>query len=263
MIITGNRYNPVRAALMAVILIATIFCSSCKGKDESIKTESMVPGSAVSQNTFSESTGVNGSGLEKDFENVSVETIADDLWKNESEDKTNGITTGYGNNIQDGSIDTERNSSVPGTLNDFSWYFEDDFPIDGNVLTELQDLGGNWKGLINVVTPVDGEDQCRMMVGDVEVQYMGYKVTLLVTPRERYEFMVSAPDNIKTLETVPDASAMVMEGDWNEEIGEIDAETEGGLRVVIIDFVEAGGVSYALGSVYNRDKAIGEIAMFR
>ena len=102
-----------------------------------------------------------------------------------------------------------------------------------------------------------------MLVGDVEVQYMGYKVTVLMTPRERYEFMVNNPEDMITLETKQDIGAMVMEGDWNDEAGYIDAETEGGLGVVIYDFVEAGGVRYAMGKVFNSDNEIGEIAMFR
>ena len=149
------------------------------------------------------------------------------------------------------------------TLNDFTWYFNNDFPIDGNVLTELQELGGNWKGIINVVTPKDGSAQCRMLVGDVEVQYMGYKVTVLVTPRERYEFMLNNPGGMTTLETKQGIDPMVMNGDWNSEYTYIDAETEGGLGVIIYDFVEAGGVQYAMGKVYNGETEIGEIAMFR
>ena len=181
-----------------------------------------------------------------------------------SSDDSSGYSDKTGSSKKsDGNIGKGSKSSGKATLNDFGWYFEDDFPIDGNVLTELQDLGGNWKGIINVVTPKEEGDQCRMLVGDVEVQYMGYKVTVLMTPRERYEFMVNNPEDMITLETKQDIGAMVMEGDWNDEVGYIDAETEGGLGVVIYDFVEAGGVEYAMGKVFNSDNEIGEIAMFR
>ncbi|MBQ8933566.1 MAG: hypothetical protein IJ061_04705 [Lachnospiraceae bacterium] len=149
------------------------------------------------------------------------------------------------------------------TLNDFGWYFDDDFPIDGNPLTELQDLGGKWKGLINVVTPVNGEDQCRIAVFEAEVQYMGYKVTLLLNTKEQYQFMVSDPDNIETLDA-SGGGTIVMEGDWNDEIGYFDAaSSQTALNVTVYDFVEAGGVEYALGSVFNGDREIGEIAMCR
>ena len=149
------------------------------------------------------------------------------------------------------------------TLNDFGWYFDDDFPIDGNPLTELQDLGGKWKGLINVVTPVNGEDQCRMAVCEAEVQYMGYKVTLLLDTKEQYQFMVSDPGNIETLDA-SGAGTIVLNGDWNDEIGYFDAaSSQTALNVVIYDFVEAGGIQYALGSVFNGDTEIGEIAMCR
>lgn len=153
-------------------------------------------------------------------------------------------------------------SGVP-TLDDFNWYFEDDFPIDGKVLTELQDLGGTWKGLLNVVTPVNGEDQCRIMVCSAEVQYMGYKVTVLLSPKETYEFMVSDPGNIKT-EKMDTAGNIVMNGDWDDDPGYMDVTSETStLRLLIYDFVEVGGRQYALGSVYNGDTEIGEAALIR
>ena len=192
--------------------------------------------------------------VSQNFENQSGEEILKAVQTDERPDLSEK---------SDGNINKGSKSSGKATLNDFGWYFEDDFPIDGNVLTELQDLGGKWKGIINVVTPKEEGDQCRMLVGDVEVQYMGYKVTVLMTPRERYEFMVNNPEDMITLETKQDIGAMVMEGDWNDEAGYIDAETEGGLGVVIYDFVEAGGVRYAMGKVFNSDNEIGEIAMFR
>ena len=155
-----------------------------------------------------------------------------------------------------------RNTGTP-TLNDFSWYFDDDFPIDGNPLTELQDLGGKWRGLLNVVSEVNGVEQCRLLVCEAEVQYMGFKVTLLLDTKERYEFPVSDPDSIQALET-PAAAAVVLKGDWNPDYGTIDVSSEQtSLNMYLYDFVEAGGVQYALGSVFNGDTEIGEIAMSR
>ncbi len=162
-----------------------------------------------------------------------------------------------------GNDPAQANTSEEITLDDFNWYFEDDFPIDGRPLTELQDLGGIWKGVVNVVTPVGGEDQCRIMVCKAEVQYMGYKVTILLNPRETHEFMVSDPGNIKT-EKLDIAGNIVMEGDWDDDPGYIDVTSvTSELNMMIYDFVEAGGRQYALGSVYNGETEIGEVALMR
>lgn len=171
---------------------------------------------------------------------------------------------------QDRPAEPQGNASTPQkqdmgtpTLNDFAWYFDDDFPIDGNPLTELQDLGGKWRGLLNVVSEVNGVEQCRLLVCEAEVQYMGFKVTLLLDTKERYEFPVSDPDSIQALET-PAAAAVVLKGDWNPDYGSFDVSSEQtSLNMYLYDFVEAGGVQYALGSVFNGDTEIGEIAMSR
>ena len=162
-----------------------------------------------------------------------------------------------------GNASTSANTIEEVTLDDFNWYFEDDFPIDGRPLTELQDLGGIWRGMLNVVTPVEGEDQCRIMVCKAEVQYMGYKVTILLNPKETHEFMVSDPGNIKT-EKLDIAGNIIMEGDWDDDPGYIDVTSvTSELNLMIYDFVEAGGRQYALGSVYNGETEIGEVALIR
>ncbi|MBQ7175313.1 MAG: hypothetical protein IJR62_07630 [Lachnospiraceae bacterium] len=163
----------------------------------------------------------------------------------------------------DGSSGSNAAASGEVSLDDFNWYFNDEFPIDGRPLTELQDLGGKWKGILNVVTPVDGEDQCRIMVCDAEVQYMGYKVTVLLHPTETHEFMVSDPGSIESKKlNVPDN--IVMNGDWDDDPGYFDVTSEtSSLNMMVYDFVEAGGMQYALGTVYNGEKEIGEVAMVR
>ena len=60
---------------------------------------------------------------------------------------------------QNGKVSSGSASSGP-SLDDFNWFFNDEFPTDGRPLTELQDLGGKWKGVLDVVTPVDGEEKC-------------------------------------------------------------------------------------------------------
>ena len=75
--------------------------------------------------------------------------------------------------------------------------------------------------------------------------------------------MVSDPGNIETLDA-SGGGTIVMEGDWNDEIGYFDAaSSQTALNVTVYDFVEAGGIQYALGSVFNGDTEIGEIAMCR
>ena len=92
---------------------------------------------------------------------------------------------------------------------------------------------------------------------------MGYKLTVLLNPTETHEFMVNDPANIKT-EKLSTAGNIVMKGDWDEEIGYMDVTSEtSALNLVIYDFVEAGGMQYALGSVYNGETEIGEVAMIR
>ncbi|SFG06630.1 hypothetical protein [Oribacterium sp. WCC10] len=149
------------------------------------------------------------------------------------------------------------------TLNDFVWYFDNDFPIDGTPLTELWDLGGKWKAIIKVVTPVNGQDQCRIVVSDADVQYMGYKVTLLMDVRERYQFMVSESKDMETLETA-DGITMVFNGDWIDDYGCIDViSANSDLHLQIYDYVEVSGKQYAMGTVLNGTRAIGEVAMIR
>ena len=190
----------------------------------------------------------------------SIATESGNLPAGISEDITEDVTQ---TQQSDGSTGSNAAASGEVSLDDFSWYFNDDFPIDGRPLTELQDLGGKWKGILNVVTPVNGEDQCRIMVCDAEVQYMGYKVTVLLHPTETHEFMVSDPANIESKKlNVQDN--IVMNGDWDDDPGYFDVTSEtSSLNMMVYDFVEAGGVQYALGTVYNGETEIGEVAMVR
>ncbi|MCR5371585.1 MAG: zinc-ribbon domain-containing protein [Clostridium sp.] len=168
--------------------------------------------------------------------------------------------------LQSGPLPSGTGSSGAGeaiSLDDFGWYFAEDFPIDGNPMSELQDLGGGWKSLIQVVTPVDGRDQCRMMLSDAEVEYMGYKVTLKLHVKNRYQYMVDDPDSIEELEESGDVT-VVLDGDWDEEMTSIDvASPQSGLNCRIYDFVEVSGVEYGLGKVYNENTEIGDIALIR
>ena len=149
------------------------------------------------------------------------------------------------------------------TLDDFDWYYDTGFPSGGTPLRELQELGGNWKCLLSVMTPIDGKDQYRLMLSDAEVQYMGNKVTILMHIKGRYEYFADDPDNIESLETA-DGVVSTYNGDWNDGPGYIDvASKNSSLALQIREFVDLSGVQYAIGSVYNGKNEIGEIAMVR
>ena len=155
----------------------------------------------------------------------------------------------------------EKNTGA--TLNDFGWYFNDEYPTRGATELELWDLGGQWKGIINVVSEVDGEDQCRIVVADTTVDYMGYKIDVSMEVKERYSFPVSDPGSIEKLETSPGV-VMQMKGDWDDDPGIMDIESlSSDLRYKIGKFVEKDGTQYALGTVYNGSREIGEVALFR
>lgn len=149
------------------------------------------------------------------------------------------------------------------TLDDFDWYYADGFPADGTPLRELQDLGGPWKSLISVVTTVDGTDRCRLMLSDAEIQYMGYKVTVLMHMKGSYEYPIYDPGSVEALETA-DGPISAFGGDWNEDSGMIDVFSESSaMALQLRAFVDSGGVQYAIGSVYRDDREIGEIVMVR
>lgn len=147
-------------------------------------------------------------------------------------------------------------------LKDFDWYFEDRLPSGGTRLRELQSLGGSWKALINVVTAEEGTNQCRILLCDAELQYMGYKLTLPMEVVRRYQFPVNAPDSIRVLES--GADAMNLTGDWVEDSGSMEVgSAESGFDFLMNDFVEADGRQYARGAVYSRGSEVGEIIMIR
>ena len=149
------------------------------------------------------------------------------------------------------------------SMDDFGWYFDGAFPTNGAQHRELQDFGGNWKSLICVRASLDGADIYRLVLSDAEIQYMGYKVTVLLHAKERYECPVNDRNTLTTLET-KDGIVMTFDGDWNEETAVIDAQSINSTLVVRIhDYVETEGVQYALGTVMDGNAAIGEIVFVR
>ena len=149
------------------------------------------------------------------------------------------------------------------TLADFDWYEREGFPTDGRPMEELEELGGAWKCRISATSMVNGVIQRRYVVGDAEVQYMGYKVTLIVHVKERYEFPVERPEEIKELETAEGVD-MILEGDWNPEFGGMEvASGQSTLNMKIYDYVEAGKSQYAWGTLGDGGTDIGEVVMIR
>jgi len=149
------------------------------------------------------------------------------------------------------------------TLADFDWYEREGFPTDGRPMEDLEELGGAWKCRISATSMVNGVIQRRYVVGNAEVQYMGYKVTLIVHVKERYEFPVEHPEEIKKLETAEGVD-MILEGDWNPEFGGMEvASGQSTLNMKIYDYVEAGKSQYAWGTLGDGDTDIGEVVMIR
>ena len=150
-------------------------------------------------------------------------------------------------------------ASGSATLKDFDWYYNDGFPTDGTPLNELQDLGGNWKCLLRVTTA----DPNRLMLSDAEIQYMGYKVTVLMHVRGLYEHPAGDRGSVRQVEGGGGVTS-TYEGDWDDGPGYIEATSvNSALGIQLRDFVKAGGKEYAFGSVYNDGREIGEIAMVR
>lgn len=178
-------------------------------------------------------------------------------------DVKNGFSGGKNSgNSESGNIGSSKKSKEA-TLNDFGWYFNDEYPTRGTTELELWDLGGQWKGIINVVSEVNGENQCRIVVCDTTVDYMGYKLDVSMEVKESYSFPVSDPGSIEKLETNT-GTVMRMKGDWDDAPGIMDIESlNSDLRYVIDIFKEKDGRQYALGTVYNGSTEIGEVALFR
>lgn len=146
---------------------------------------------------------------------------------------------------------------------DFNWFFDEEFPLDGMPLTELQDIGGEWKGLVRTTTEVNGVWQTRLMFANAEIQYMGYKVTLLQHVKERYQYPEKDPGQIEEVETA-DGVTLNWAGDWDEQSGTIYVSSEQtSLRCRIMDFVESDGLQYGLGLIYDDETEIGQIAFVR
>ena len=146
-------------------------------------------------------------------------------------------------------------------IEDFDWYRENGFPVDAASHNEIWGLGGLWKCMLDV--NADSQDQGRIMISDTDVQYMGYKLTLLFHVKGRYEYPLSSPGDMKYLGASEDVT-ITMVGDWDEERASMDVCSEtSDLNCKINMFREKDGFEYAYGTVLNGDEEIGQVIMVR
>ncbi len=147
-------------------------------------------------------------------------------------------------------------------IQDFDWFYNEGFPEGGTAYTELWGLGGKWKSLLYSKTKADGNEVCRIVISDADVQYMGYKLTLLMNTKARYQY---SGDNRDQMELIDNTQVtMTFEGDWDEERTSMDVySVNSDLNCKINKFASKNGFDYALGTVYNGDVEIGEVAMIR
>ncbi|WP_022767435.1 zinc ribbon domain-containing protein [Butyrivibrio sp. NC2007] len=147
-------------------------------------------------------------------------------------------------------------------IQDFDWFYDDGFPEDGTPYKELWGLGGKWKSLLYAQTPVDGKEMCRIVISDADVQYMGYKLTVLLNTKARYQYPGDARDQMELLDN--SQVTMTFEGDWDEEQTSMDVYSlNSDLNCKINKFVSKNGFDYAIGPVYNGDTEIGKVMMIR
>lgn len=147
-------------------------------------------------------------------------------------------------------------------IQDFDWFYNDGFPEDGTAYTELWGLGGQWKSLLYSKTKSDDNEVCRIVISDADVQYMGYKVTLLMHTKARYQYPGDARDQMELIDNTQ--VTMTLEGDWDEERTSMDVySVNSDLNCKINIFVSKNGFDYALGTVYNGDTEIGQVTMIR
>lgn len=147
-------------------------------------------------------------------------------------------------------------------LHDFDWYFNDGFPEDGTDYKELWGLGGMWKTMLYVNGDLGDKDIKRMVLSDTDVQYMGYKLTVLFYTKARYEKTDSSGDDLDLVDNTQ--ATMTLEGDWDEERTSMDVySANSDLNCKINRFVSKNGFDYAIGPVYNGDIEIGKVVMIR
>ena len=145
-------------------------------------------------------------------------------------------------------------------IQDFDWFFNEEFPEDGTVYKELWGLGGMWKSMLYVND--ESGNMLRMVLSDTDVQYMGYKLTVLFHTKARYEVTETSGNLLDMVDCSQETFSM--EGDWDEERTSMDISSSNStLNLKINTFVTKDGFDYAIGSVYDDDYEIGKVVMIR
>ncbi len=274
--LSGNTKNIIMAAAgvlaVAIIVIAGIAAKKSgliggkSGKDDSQVTE--VSSEVMPENAqqAAETTAATEPAAETQTQE-STESAAVTADQTTSDQSTaaqaSEDTAGDYSQTASGSITPSiTGSDQDVVIQDFDWFYDDGFPEDGTPYKELWGLGGKWKSLLYAQTPVDGQEMCRIVISDAEVQYMGYKLTVLLHTKARYQHPGDARDQMELLDN--SQVTMTFEGDWDEERTSMDVySVNSDLNCKINKFVSKNGFDYAIGPVYNGDNEIGQVMMIR
>ena len=269
--LSGNTKTIIMAAAgvlaVAIIVIAGIFAKKSgliggkSGKDDSQVTEVSSEVMPESAEQAADVTAASQTAAETQTQEAteSPAQTADQTTDAQASEDTAGDNSQTSSGSAAPSITGPDQDVV---IQDFDWFYNDGFPEDGTPYKELWGLGGKWKSLLYAQTPVDGQEMCRIVISDAEVQYMGYKLTVLLHTKARYQHPGDARDQMELLDN--SQVTMTFEGDWDEERTSMDVySVNSDLNCKINKFVSKNGFDYAIGPVYNGDKEIGQVMMIR
>ena len=278
--LSGNMKNIIMAAagVLAVVVIVVAGLYAKKNgliggksdKTENIGTEvstDVMPENAEQQVAETVATETTEEAMNEAAGDTAGETEADNTDQNAA-DETAAEQAGSGNDADYSQTSSGSLSpSITGpdqdvVLHDFDWYFNDGFPEDGMEYKELWGLGGMWKSMLYVNGDSGEKDIQRMVLSDADVQYMGYKLTVLFHTKARYEKNDSSGDDLDLVDN--STVTMTLEGDWDEERTSMDVySVNSDLNCKINRFVTVNGFDYAIGPVLNGDIEIGKVVMIR
>ena len=278
--LSGNTKNIIMAAagVLAVVIIVVAGLYAKKsgligakgGKTDNQGTEvsaDVMPENAEQQVAETVATETTEEAMNEVAGDTAGETEADNTDQNAA-DETAAEQAGSGNDADYSQTSSGSLSpSITGpdqdvVMHDFDWYFNDGFPEDGTDYKELWGLGGMWKTMLYVNGDLGDKDIKRMVLSDTDVQYMGYKLTVLFHTKARYEKTDSSGDDLDLVDNTQ--ATMTLEGDWDEERTSMDVySANSDLNCKINRFVSKNGFDYAIGPVYNGDIEIGKVVMIR
>ena len=257
-------FSPVPvSAVISVLIVISVFVKAHNINKQAEETWYSEPAVQVSDIGQSETAG-ELSEIEQGA--TYSDPLADTYWwESDDESYDESLSESY-----DESVSTEAAGPVTITgvdedvsISDFDWYFRDELPMGAAPYSELWGLGGMWKSMIYVQGVSDDRSVFKIVLSDTDVQYMGYKLTLLFNVKSRYEAPVDDPDN-RTLVSQDQGAVITMNGDWNEEVTSMDIVSDSSeLGCEINKFMTKDGYDYAFGVVYNGTVPIGDVIMIR